>query len=60
MKITIAHTDEERREAGLIEAFIRGLHPGATVRKSDKYAPFYHVYITTTKSEKRCSSRENA
>ena len=59
MKITIAYTDEKRHEAGSIEAFIKGILPSVKVRKSNRHAPFYHTYITTTKPKNPCGSKEN-
>lgn len=59
MKITIAHTDEERREAATIEAFIKGILPDIKVRKSDRHAPIYHIYMATKKPKNPCGSKEN-
>ena len=60
MKITIAYLPEEEREAGIIEAFIKGLLPGAKPRKSDRHAPYKHIYLTSKKPENRCGSKGNA
>ncbi len=59
MKIKISYEPEEKKEAAAsVIAFLR-LHPGAKVRKSDRHAPFYHTYITTTKPKNPCGSKEN-
>lgn len=59
MKITIAHTDEERCEAGTIEALIKGILPSIKVRKSDRHTPIYHIYMATKKPKNHCGSKEN-
>ena len=60
MKIKISYKPDEEKEAtAAVVAFLR-LHPGAKVHKSDKHAPFMHIYMATTKPEKRCGSKENA
>lgn len=59
MKIKIAHKPEEQKEAAAMVAALLRLHPGATVRKSDRHAPFLHVYLTTKKPETPCGSKEN-
>lgn len=47
MKIKISYKPEEEKKAtAAVVAFLR-LHPGATVRKSDRHAPFHHIYIAT-------------
>ena len=51
MKIKISHKPEEQKEAAATVAALLRLHPGATVRKSDRHAPFLHVYLTTSKPE---------
>ena len=64
MKIKISYKPEEGKEAtAAVVAFLR-LHPGATVRKSDRHDPFRHIYIVTqrTKDEQRkttCKSGED-
>ena len=59
MKIKIAHKPEEQKEAAATVAALLRLHPGATVRKSDRHAPFLHVYLTTGKSENPCRSKKS-
>lgn len=60
MKIKISHKPEEQKEAAATVAALLRLNPGATVRKSDRHAPFLHIYLTTTKTENPCGSKENA
>lgn len=49
MKIKISYKLEEEKEAtASMAAFLR-LHPGATVRKSDRHDPYKHIYIATDK-----------
>ena len=52
MKITIAHTDAESQQAGLIVTFIKGLIPGAKVSWKDLQAETKHTYITTRRKGK--------
>ena len=52
MKVTIAHTDAESQQAGLIVAFIKSLIPGAKVSRKDLQAETKHTYITTRKKGK--------
>lgn len=59
MKVTIAYLPGEERKAGIIEAFIKGLIPGAKVHESDRHAPFKHIYLTSKKPENHCGSKEN-
>lgn len=59
MKVTIAHTAEEREEAAAVLAALRPLLPGVRVRKSDRHPPFSHIYLTTRKPETPCNSEEN-
>lgn len=59
MKIKISYKPEEEKEAAAsVVAFLR-LHPGATVRKSDRHEPFRHIYIATQRTEKPCKSAED-
>lgn len=46
MKITIAYIAEEERAAGEALAALLQLYPGGKVRKSDRYAPIKHLYLT--------------
>lgn len=47
MKIKISYKPEEEKKAVAAVVAILRLHPGATVRKSDRHAPFHHIYIAT-------------
>lgn len=49
MKIKISHKPEEQKEAAATVAALLRIHPGATVRKSDRHAPDYQIYLTTRK-----------
>lgn len=56
MKIKISYkSDEEKEATASVVAFLK-LHPGATVRKSDRHDPFRHIYIATQRIEKPCKS----
>ncbi|WP_322176662.1 hypothetical protein [Acutalibacter caecimuris] len=60
MKIALTYTAQEARQAAGIIHLIRGHLPGVMARKSDRSAPFYHVYLTTGKTGKAQGSGENA
>lgn len=47
MKIKISYKPEEEKKAAAAVVALLRLYPGATVRKSDRHAPFLHIYITT-------------
>lgn len=59
MKIKISYkSDEEKEATASLVAFLK-LHPGATVRKSDRHDPFRHIYIATEKQpDIPCNNRE--
>ncbi len=57
MKITIAYTEGESREARIISEFVYGLLKPDKVRKSDRHPPFKHIYLTTKKPENPCRDR---
>ena len=59
MKIKISHEPEEQKDAADTVADLLRRHPGATVRKSDRHAPFLHVYVTTKKPESPGGPKEN-
>lgn len=46
MKIKITYKPENEKEAAAIMAALLRLLPGAKVRKSERHAPFIHIYIT--------------
>lgn len=51
MKIAITYRPHEAPQAAGIISMIRKYLPGIKARKSDRYAPFYHVYLTTRNPE---------
>lgn len=58
LKIAIAYLPGEEQKAAAIESFIKELSPGVKVRKSDRHAPYMHIYLSTKKPENRCGSME--
>ena len=60
MKVTIAYTSPEDGEAAAVVAALQCLYPGVKVRKSDRYSPFLHLYLTTKEPGNHCNSKENA
>ena len=52
MKIKITYQAEEQQQADEITGFIRGRYKGVKLRKSDKYPPFFHSYLTVKKQNK--------
>ncbi|WP_302620301.1 hypothetical protein [uncultured Oscillibacter sp.] len=59
MKITIAHTIEEREEADAVLSALRPLLAWGKVRESDRHDPYLHIYLATKKPGKPRNSREN-
>ena len=59
MKITFAYLTEEQEEAAACVAAIRQLHPRLKVRKSDRRAPFTHIYLTIPKPSKPTGTGES-
>ena len=59
MKIKISHKPEEQKDAAATVEVLLRLHPGATVRKSDRHAPFSHIYIATKGKETSCKNGGN-
>ncbi len=59
MKITIAHTIEEREEADAVLSALRPLLAWGKVRKSNRHDPYLHIYLATKKPGKPRNSREN-
>ena len=51
MKITIAYIAEEKAEAEKELIHLMGIYPRARIHKSDRYTPFYHIYLTTKKPQ---------
>ena len=60
MKISIAYLPEEQEAAAADLVILLQRHPGIKVHKSDRYAPYKHIYLTTKKPGNCCSSMENA
>lgn len=60
MKITIAFLPGETLSANTVEEFCRAVFPNVTVRKSDRHAPYKHVYLTTKKPGKPCDSSKSS
>ena len=60
MKIKISYKPDEEKEAtASVMAFLQ-IHPGATVRKSDRHDPFRHIYIATEKQQNpACKNTKN-
>lgn len=58
MKIKIAYLPGEEKAARTIEEFARVIFPGVKVKKSDRYAPFIHTYLSTKTGEKPCKFRK--
>ena len=46
MKIKITYQTEEKQCADEISEFIRNRYRGVKLRKSDKYPPFFHSYLS--------------
>lgn len=46
VKIKIAYQDGEALQARTVEEWVRALWPQVKVRKSDRYTPFLHTYLT--------------
>jgi len=59
VKITIAHTIEEREEADAVLSALRPLLAWGKVRESDRHDPYLHIYLATKKPGKPRNSREN-
>lgn len=52
VKIKIAHTPEEEKDAAASVAALLQILPGARIRRQDQHPPFRHIYITTAKPPK--------
>ncbi len=60
MKIAITYKPHESPQAAGIISMIREQIPGIKARKSDRYAPFYHVYLTTRNAGNPSNHKGNA
>lgn len=58
MKITIAYMAEEEEQARVALAFLRSYLPGMRVHKSERHAPYLHLYLTTKKAETTSNSED--
>lgn len=56
MKIKISYESDEEREALLIQRFASHLVHGIRVHKSERHAPYFHLYLTTKKAETTSNS----
>lgn len=52
MKITIAYTAEEAKKANIALVLLRSYLPDVRVHKSERHAPYFHLYLTTKKAGK--------
>lgn len=52
MKVKISYESDEEREAILIQRFVSRLVHGIRVHKSERHAPYLHLYLTTKKAGK--------
>ena len=60
MKITLAYLPAEDEEAAAVLAAPLRLHPRAKLRKSDRHAPFLHLYLTIGKAAKMGRKSEDS
>ncbi len=60
MKITLAYLPAEDEEAAAVLAALLRLHPRAKLRKSDRHAPFLHLYLTIWKAAKMGRKSEDS
>lgn len=59
MKITIAYTIEDERDAYTAARQLMRAIPAIKIHKSDNKEPFYHLYLTTRKPGKTSGGAEN-
>lgn len=52
MKIKITYQAEEQQQADDLTDHIRRNYKGVKIRKSDKYPPFFHSYLSIRKPYK--------
>ena len=53
VKITISYIGAEEQEAAGVLAALLALLPGVRVHKNESKPPFFHLYLTTRKPQKR-------
>ena len=46
MKLALTYTAAEAQKAAQTIALIQEHCPGVRVRKNERHAPFYHIYLT--------------
>ena len=51
MKVKIAYLPGEEREAEILHRFAKSLLKPAKVNRSDRHAPYRHIYIATEKQQ---------
>lgn len=54
MKITIAYTAADEPDAKKAAACIKGLFPTIKIHRSDRKAPFLHLYMSTKNTKDPC------
>lgn len=59
MKVKIAYLPGEEREAELLHRFTKALLKPAKVNRSDRHAPYRHIYIATEKQPDTPCKKEN-
>ena len=60
MKLALTYTAAEAQKAAQTIALIQEHYPGVRVRKNERHAPFYHIYLTTGNPEKPRKPGKNA
>lgn len=58
MKITIAYTEDEERDACSAARQLLRLFPAIRVHKSEHHPPYKHIYMTTKKAGRAAGERE--
>lgn len=56
MKIALTYQPQEAQQAARVIALVKNLCPGVKARKSDRHAPFIHVYLTIKSAENPSNS----
>lgn len=60
MKVKIAYLPGEEKEAETIHYFIKSLINSAKVNRSDRHAPYRHIYIVTERQlDTTCQKEKN-
>lgn len=58
MKVKIAYLPGEEREAEILHRFAKSLLKPAKVNRSDRHAPYRHIYIATENQPKISCNNE--